>query len=52
MGKLLIHVENSIKNKLISAGDMVCDRIYVNTITKGISALQKDKTDIDTETFH
>ena len=27
---------------------MVFDKITVNTITKGISALQKDKTDIDT----
>ena len=27
---------------------MVFDKITVNSISKGISALQKDKTDIDT----
>ena len=41
MGKLLIQVDNSIKNKLRSAGDMVFDKITVNNITMGISAQQK-----------
>ena len=48
MGELLIQVDNSIKNKFRSAGDMVFDKITVDTITKGISALKKYKTDIDT----
>ena len=48
MCELLKQVDNSMKNKLKSAGDMVFDKITVNTITKGISALEKDKTDIDT----
>ena len=47
MGELLIQVDNSIKNKFRSAADKVFDKITVNTITKGISALKKDKTDID-----